>query len=190
HTAVEGDPAGIAAHYLDHDDAIVGLGGSMHAIDGFGGNADRGIEAETKIGAAEIVINGLGHAHDLDSLLKELLGDRLRIVAAESNQRVQLVFCQGFDALRDSTLALGGVGARCAQNGSAAQQNVGNGIQIELRRLIFQDAAPALDESDELVSIVKDTFSYHGSDYGIESGAITTTSKNSDSHISLSSGLS
>src|SRR5215471_14709711 len=73
--AVHGDPSGVAAHDFDHHDALMRFGGGVNAIDGFHRGVDGGVEAETEVGAAEIVVDGLGNAHDLNALLEELLGD-------------------------------------------------------------------------------------------------------------------
>ena len=56
-------------------------------------------------------------------------------------------------------------------------------VQVELRRLIFQDAAPTLDESGELVFVVQDAFAHHSADYSVKSGTVATTSKYSNSHM-------
>ena len=53
----------------------MGLGGGMHAVNGFGGDVDGSIESECEIGAGQIVINGLGDADDFDPFLVELLRD-------------------------------------------------------------------------------------------------------------------
>src|SRR6185437_7704163 len=59
HTGGHGDPAGIAAHDFDDDDAIVRVGGGVDAVDGLGGDHDRGVVAEGGVGAADVVVDGL-----------------------------------------------------------------------------------------------------------------------------------
>src|SRR5438045_9313793 len=42
--AVNGNPTGVASHHFDHHHAIVGLGGSVDAIDSFGHDVHRSEE--------------------------------------------------------------------------------------------------------------------------------------------------
>src|SRR3569833_3144476 len=46
-----GNPAGVAAHHFANDDAIVRVGGGVEAVDGFGGDHDRGVDTESLSGA-------------------------------------------------------------------------------------------------------------------------------------------
>src|ERR1700739_1673298 len=64
------DPAGVPAHHFDNDDAIVRVGGRVDAIDGFGGDHDRSVKAEGLIGAADVVVDGLGNAAGFDGVLR------------------------------------------------------------------------------------------------------------------------
>ncbi len=61
---VHGDPAGVAPHHLDDHDPLVRLGGGVQAIDRLGGDRHRGVEAEGRLGAGEVVVDGLGDADD------------------------------------------------------------------------------------------------------------------------------
>src|SRR5206468_644079 len=69
HAAVNRDPTGVAPHDLNHHHAVVRLGRGMHAINGFGCNADRSVKTEAEISSAQVVVNGLRHADDLYSAL-------------------------------------------------------------------------------------------------------------------------
>ena len=71
HAGGVGDPAGVAAHDFDDDDAVVRVGGGVDAIDGFGGDHDCGVEAEGRVGAADVVVDGLGDAHAGNAVLAE-----------------------------------------------------------------------------------------------------------------------
>jgi hypothetical protein len=64
-----GDPAGIAAHHFNHDHAIVRVGGGVDAVDGLGGDGHGRVVAEGGVGAADVVVDGLGNAHGLDAVL-------------------------------------------------------------------------------------------------------------------------
>jgi hypothetical protein len=70
---MERDPAGIAPHHLDDDDAAVRFRGGVEAIDRVGGEAHRRIESEAACGARDVVVDGLGHADERDAFLPELV---------------------------------------------------------------------------------------------------------------------
>src|SRR5258705_9056425 len=53
YAAVDGDPTRVASHDLDHDYAIVRLGGSVHAVNSAGGYVDRCVETKGEVGAGE-----------------------------------------------------------------------------------------------------------------------------------------
>ena len=57
-----GDPARVAAHHFNDDDAVVRVGRGVDAVDGLGGDHDGGVVAEGLVGAADIVVDGLGNA--------------------------------------------------------------------------------------------------------------------------------
>ena len=63
----------------------------MNAIDGFGGDHDGSVEAEGLIGAADVVVDGLRNADGVDAVFGEKERDGLRVVAAERDERVDLV---------------------------------------------------------------------------------------------------
>jgi hypothetical protein len=87
----DGDPSGVAAHDFDHLHAAVRLGGRVQPVDRLGGNHHRGVEAEARVGAAEVVVDGLGHADAVHAALGQFHRDRLGIVAAHRDQGVQLL---------------------------------------------------------------------------------------------------
>ena len=88
-SAVERDPAGVAAHQLDHHDPVVALRGGVQPVDRLGGGADGGIEPEGALGAAHVVVDGLGNADDREALLPQLVGDLQAPVAADGDQGVE-----------------------------------------------------------------------------------------------------
>ena len=66
---VQRDPAGVPAHHLDDERAVVRLGGGVQAVDRLGRDVDRGVEAEGVVGRVEVVVDGLRHADDADAVL-------------------------------------------------------------------------------------------------------------------------
>src|ERR1019366_4438949 len=94
HAGGIGDPAGIASHHFDNDDAIVRIGGGVDAVDGLGGDHHGGIEAKGGVGAVDVVVDGLGHANAGHAVLAQEESHRLRVVAAEGDERIDLVDLQ------------------------------------------------------------------------------------------------
>ena len=84
-----GDPAGVAAHHLQHHHAIVALGRRVQAIERVGRAGHRGVEAEGRQRRGEIVVDRLGDADDGDASFEELLRDRERAVPADADERTQ-----------------------------------------------------------------------------------------------------
>ena len=66
---VERDPAGVAAHHLDHHHPVVGLGRGVQAVDRLGRDVQRGVEAEGDVGGAEVVVDRLRHPEHVDAVL-------------------------------------------------------------------------------------------------------------------------
>ena len=86
---VEGDPAGVAAHHLDDQHPVVAVGGRVQAVDRLHRDVDRGVEAEGVVGGAEVVVDRLRHADDLQAvLLVQARGGAQRVLAADRDQPV------------------------------------------------------------------------------------------------------
>ena len=117
---VDCNPAGTAPHHFDNDHAIMRFGRRVYAVNGLGRDHHGGIETEADVGSAEVVIDGFWAAYDFVSALEQLHRNAHGIVAANCDQRVQLVGREVFQALLDSALALDGVCARGTKDGSAA----------------------------------------------------------------------
>ena len=64
----ESDPAAVAAHDLNHHYAMMRLRGGVNLVEGVGDGVQSGIESESDVGGREIVVDGLGHSHNLQSL--------------------------------------------------------------------------------------------------------------------------
>src|SRR5580704_1125938 len=66
--------------------------------------------------------------------------------------------------------------------GFAAGQDVSDHIEVEWRRLVFEQSAPALDEAQERVLIVKRALPHHGSNHCIQSGTVASARQHSNLH--------
>ena len=170
--AVERDPASIASHDLDDNDAVVRFGGGVDAVNGFAYDVAGSIESESVVGSAQVVVDGFRHAHDFDSSFVELLRDRQGVVAADRDERIKFVLCDGGGAALNAVRTLGWVGARGAQNGSAAGQNAAHRLQVERHGLVFDQAPPALHETHKFIVIVEHAFAHYGADDCVQARAI------------------
>jgi hypothetical protein len=59
HARVQRDPAGVPAHDLDDQRAVVRLGGGVQPVDRLHRDVDRGVEAEGEVGGVEVVVDRL-----------------------------------------------------------------------------------------------------------------------------------
>src|SRR3954467_12758014 len=116
-----GNPAGVAAHHFADDDAIVRVGCGVEAVDGLGRDHDGGVKPKGLIGAADVVVDGLGNANSVDAVFGEIERDRLRIVAAEGDQSIDLVGLQDFLHLFDAAGDLLHIGARGVKDSAALE---------------------------------------------------------------------
>ncbi len=80
-----------------------------------------GVEAEGRVGAVDVVVDGLGYADAGDAVLAEEERDGLGVVAAEGDERVNLVELENFLHLLDAAGNLFDVGARGVKDGAALQ---------------------------------------------------------------------
>ena len=90
HAREAGDPAGVAAHRLDHHHAAMALGRGPEPIDGLGHDVDGGVEAEREVRERQVVVDRLGDADDRQlEVVVEADGDAQRVVAADDHQGVE-----------------------------------------------------------------------------------------------------
>ena len=67
--SMQGDPAGITAHHLEDERAVVALGRGDQLVDRLGGDLDSRLETEGEVGGQQVVVDGLGHADDVQTFL-------------------------------------------------------------------------------------------------------------------------
>ena len=74
HAGVERNPAGVAPHHLDDDDAPVRFGRRVQAIDRVGGKRHRRVETEAVRRADDVVVDGFRDADDRDAAIRRTGG--------------------------------------------------------------------------------------------------------------------
>src|SRR5690242_17455549 len=168
----DGDPAGVASHDLADENAVVRLRGGVQAIDSLGGDHYGGVEAKADIGAAEVVVNGLGNADAVDAALAESKRDGLGVVAAKRDERIELVALDGLQALFKAARHLLYVGARRAQNRAALLQDAGGRLQVQRHGDVVDDAAPTFHKADKLIAVVLNSLAHRGANDSVQTGAV------------------
>ena len=121
--AIQSNPAGIAPHDFHHHHTVMRFGCGVHTVNCVCRNVHSRIKAKSVISAAEVVMNGLGNAHNFGAHLVKLEGYGDGIVASDSDERIQLVLADIVQATLESVLMLGRVGARGTQNGATTRKN-------------------------------------------------------------------
>jgi len=69
---VQGQPAGVAAHHLDHHHAVVAHGRGVDLVKALTRGVHRGLEAEGAFAAFQVVVDGLGTPMQLMPCLTRL----------------------------------------------------------------------------------------------------------------------
>src|SRR5208337_511080 len=138
-TCSVGDPAGVATHHFNYDHAIVRVGSGVNAIDRLGGDGHGRVVTEGGVGAADVVVDGLGNAHGLDAVFGEEERDGLRVVAAEGDEGVDLVGLEDLLRLLDAAGNLLHVGARGVQDSAALQLNAVDVFQSKRNEIVIEN---------------------------------------------------
>src|SRR5712671_6803140 len=189
---LERDPAAVASHDLDHHDAMMRSTGRVNLIDGVAHGVQRGVEAECNLCGRKIVVDGLGHTHNLHALLEELVANFLRSIAADGNGGIDAQFARvGHHLIRDVArnllavldhlemkrfAAVGG-----AEDRAAAGQDAADFLQREFERLLRPDeSVEAVGNADHLPSILEDGGFGGGAYDGVEAGSVSASGGDSD----------
>src|ERR1700720_3993749 len=122
----------------------------MDLVHRFSCGMQRGIESKCDFSSTEIVVNGLGHANDLQALAEELERNLLRAIAADADNGVNSQLARVNDHLIrniadnlapvlntpvvERIAPIGG-----AQNGAASRQYPAHILQRELVRFLRPD---------------------------------------------------
>ncbi len=191
------DPARVAAHHLDDHDPAVGLGRGVETVHAFGGEGDRGVEAEGDDGPVEIVVDGLGHTHDPQALSGEVVGDGEGAVPSDADEGVEATAPKGGQDLvgpvalddaavrQDGGIAQGVADAgrpedRAAQVGDVAHDVGGQADDAAVAEVTgFEKAVVALANA---VGLPPEPVGGcdHGADHGIETRRVASSGVDGD----------
>src|SRR5205814_7085218 len=84
------DPARVPAHNFHNHDALVRLCGGMEPVNGLGDDRNCGVKTERLIRPFDVVVNGLGHPHDVHTLHRERTRHPQRVFTAHRNDVINL----------------------------------------------------------------------------------------------------
>ncbi|CAB4870406.1 unannotated protein [freshwater metagenome] len=183
HPRMAGDPSGVAAHHLDDEHPVVGLGRGVEAVDRVGGDLDGGVEAEGVVGPGEIVVDRLRDAHHRDAVVGESRGDAERVLAADRDQRLD---ARALHRAPDDGGSVGsvpvGVGAGGAENRPAAVDQPRSAVDRQLDHVVVDESGPAVAHADELVAVVLRAPAHDRAQDGIEAGTVAAAGEQTDAH--------
>src|SRR5262249_341410 len=144
-----------------------------------------GVEAEGVVGGAEVVVDRLRYADDVDAQLVQLGRHAEGVLAADRHERVDAVVRQvALDPL-DTTVDLERVGPRGADDGPAARPVPAYRGGAGWPGRPFGGPPPAVAEPDELVAVRRNTLTDDGPDDRVEAGAVAATGEHADTHDAL-----
>ena len=96
----DGDVARVAAHHLEHHDALVAGAGRMQAVERLGGDGDGRRIADGALGIGDVVVDGLGNADEGHGGARhQAAQDAVAAVAPDADQPDTLEACQPVDHL-------------------------------------------------------------------------------------------
>ena len=165
-------------------------GCGVNAVDDLRGDVHRRMEAKGEIGAVDIVVNGLGQADDVETLLAEQVGRFVRPVPAQGNQTVQLQILVGLfhggNLIHAAFVDHPHIAERLpagAQNGAAQRENTGELLFAHLLIFTLDQSAIAVADTDNLRVKKLIGGTRHAADGRIQAGAVAPAGQNADSAL-------
>ena len=187
HAGAEREPAGLVAHDLGHDDAVVAVRGGMEPVDCLGRDVQRGVEADGRVGVRDVVVDRLRQGDDVEPLLDQAQRVLVRAAAADADEGVELVALVGGDDLRaevpDAVRRLGAVGFEPAgaEERAAVGEDARKGALLERDGTVVDEALEAIAKADHFPAVGADRGLAHGTDRGVEPGAVAAGGEDADS---------
>ena len=156
-------------------------GGGVDAVDDLSGDVHGGVEAEGDVGAVDVVVDGLGQADDVQTLLGEEVGRLVGAVAAEAEQTVELGVLVGLFHGRDlvdlvlfhHAHQLEG-GALGAEDGAAQRQDAAEIVLAHLLVFAGDEAVVAVQDAHDLDVLAEPCIQGfgHAADGGVQAGTV------------------
>ncbi len=190
---LQGNETRVPPHKFQHDHPVMGLRRRVQAVERLGGSIDRGVEAESHIGAIDVVVNRLGDPDHGDLFVKELERNVQGPIAAHYDEALQFELFDSRDDLVRHIFhhflpiphnfpgkRIPAVG--CTQDRAAARQDPVNCVQIQPDHPFRVQAAlePVLDSEDFVAAMLVGRL-HDRPNHGIESRRVAPTGENPDS---------
>ena len=180
HPGMDRDPALRPAHHLDDHHAVVGLGRGGDAVDRLGRDLHRGVEADRRVGSRDVVVDRLRDTDDGNALLDEARGRAQRAVAADDDERVELLARDGRGDGRAALAVDVRVPPRRAEDRPAALQQATDGVSVERADATLHQPVPAVEDPDDLRAVLPVRAGDETADRRVQAGAVATAGEDPD----------
>ena len=164
------EPARIAPHELDEEYAAVRRGGGVDVINDVCRDINGALEAEGRVRAPNVVIDGLGQGHDVHACVHQELCAFLRAVAAHDDEAVEIelivgVLHRGDEAvsvLVNDVLSRDIALARGAEYRAALSEDAGKVLRLHEFIVAFYEAAISVVHAEylEIFDLIVQSLAY------------------------------
>ena len=174
--------SGVAPHDLEHHDPVVRLGRGVQPVDRLGGDAERSVEADADVGAADIVVDRLGHRDHRETGIGQSPGGDQRAVAADGHQRLDAVALELRDQRRWALGLQPAAAARGAEHRAAPRQHPAHRLGIQRDGIAVEHAVPAPPVPDDVAVELVAGHAHHRSECRIQPGTVAPAGEHPDLH--------
>jgi hypothetical protein len=176
----------VAAHDLDDHHPLVGLGGGLETVYGLGRDAHRRVEPEGPVGGGDVVVDGLRDADDRHARVGEHPGRGERALAADRDERVQVVTAGQFLAVLGGLAQPVPLQAGRAEDGAAEGEDAADRVEVEGADVAVEQTLEAVLEADDLVAVTRDGPVDDRPDHCVQARAVAARGEDSDAHRGVS----
>ncbi|MNS63950.1 hypothetical protein D3C72_970600 [compost metagenome] len=174
-----GQIATVAAHDLDHRDAVVGAAGVAQTVDGVDHHVQGGVKADGEVGTGDVVVYGARQTDAGETLFGQLLGTHVGAVTTDHHQGIDAVFFKVLDRLGTHFRVFEGGETGGAQEGAAAVDHVGDAVALELDDPVLMQTEVAIIDAVDFQAMMQ-TGAHHGANGCVHTRCVTTTGQNTN----------
>src|SRR5713101_8553678 len=206
HGGKHGGEAGVAAEDFEDHETLVRTGGGAEAVDHLNGARDAGAEADTVVGAGDVVVHRFRNADNFEAFLVETNAVAERVVAADGDQRINAepgeilehfgseVVLLGGESLPEMSGNAGlahaaGIGAGRMEKGAAGAAGAIDDLFVEKVEVVgvvvilladhVHEEGPAMSNANDLIAFA-DGAKCYAADGGIETGNVAASGEDAD----------
>src|SRR5580704_7579394 len=177
-----GDPTRVTSHDLDNEHTVVALRRSVQSIDGFRGNRHGSVKAERVVGGAQIVVDGLWHAHDRKANRGEFGRHAKSVFTPDDNKTFDTQATYRVEDPAFAVVISVGICSAGPEDRASPREDATDGGDIECHEVAFHGSPPPVPKAEELIAVDLDTLPYDSSDHRVQTRAITAPRQHSDPH--------